>query len=219
MYKKERAEEVLKRLKSEYDNADGTTLNFETPMDLLVATILSAQSTDEQINKITEDLFEKYQTPQDYANAPDEELQEDIRSSGFFRRKTDWIKAAAQKIVEDYGGEVPDNMEDLVSLKGVARKTANIILQNAFDKVAGIAVDTHVDRLSHRLGFTEEKNIDKIERDLMEIFPKEDWMPVNYLLIEHGRAICNAKKPTCNKCVLSDICPSAFTFEHNRNKK
>jgi endonuclease-3 len=216
MDKKGKAEEVLTRLKEEYDDVDGTTLNFDTPMDLLVATILSAQSTDEQINKITQDLFEKYQRPEDYANAPDEELQEDIRSSGFYRRKTNWIKAAAQKIVEDYGGEVPGNMDDLVSLKGVARKTANIILQNAFDKVVGIAVDTHVDRLSHRLGFTEEKNIDKIERELMEIFPKEDWMPVNYLLIEHGRAVCTAKKPQCSKCVLSDICPSAFTFEHNK---
>ena len=219
MDEKERACEILRKLEEEYGDVDGTTLNFETPIDLLVATILSAQSTDEQINKITKDLFRKYKTAEDYAKVSDEEFQEDIKSSGFYRRKTDWIKAAAQKIVEDYSGEVPDNMEDLTSLKGVARKTANIILQNAFGKVVGIAVDTHVDRLSHRLGFTEEKSIDKIERDLMEIFPEDEWMAVNYLLIEHGRAKCTAKKPLCSKCTVSDLCPSAFSFEHNKNLK
>jgi endonuclease-3 len=216
---KERACEILRRLEKEYGDVDGTTLNFETPMDLLVATILSAQSTDEQINKITDDLFKKYKSAEDYAQVSDEEFQEDIKSSGFYRRKTDWIKSAAQKIVDDYNGEVPDNMEDLTSLKGVARKTANIILQNAFGRVVGIAVDTHVDRLSHRLELTEEKNIDKIERDLMEIFPKYNWMAVNYLLIEHGRAICTAKKPLCSKCAINDLCPSAFTFEHNKDLK
>jgi endonuclease-3 len=216
---KERACEILRRLEKEYGDVDGTTLNFETPMDLLVATILSAQSTDEQINTITDDLFKKYKSAEDYAQVSDEEFQEDIKSSGFYRRKTDWIKSAAQKIVDDYNGEVPDNMEDLTSLKGVARKTANIILQNAFGRVVGIAVDTHVDRLSHRLELTEEKNIDKIERDLMEIFPKYNWMAVNYLLIEHGRAICTAKKPLCSKCAINDLCPSTFTFEHNKDLK
>lgn len=215
MDKKERAGEVMKRLKEEYAEGYGTSLNFNTPLDLLVATILSAQSTDEQINKVTEGLFQKYKTAEDYAQVPLEELEEDIKSSGFYRRKAAWIKAATQKIVEDYNGKVPDNMEGLTSLKGVARKTANIVLQNAFDKVVGIAVDTHVDRLSHRLGFTEEKNIDKIERDLMGLFLNEDWMAANYLLIEHGRKICAAKKPLCGECVLKDICPSAFTFEHN----
>jgi endonuclease III len=215
MEDKERAKKILSKLDEEYD-VNGTALNFNTPLNLLVATILSAQSTDEKTNEITEDLFKKYKTAEDYANAPDEKLKEDIRSSGFYNRKADWIKAATQKIVEEYDGEVPDNMEDLTTLKGVARKTANIVLQNAFDKVVGIAVDTHVDRLSHRLGFTEEKDRDKIEKDLMELFPMEDWMKINYLLIEHGRAICEAKKPLCSECAINDLCPSAFTFKHKR---
>lgn len=215
---KERAKKILSKLDEEYD-VNGTALNFNTPLDLLVATILSAQSTDEKINEITEDLFKKYETAEDYANAPDKELKEDIRSSGFYNRKAGWIKATTKKIVEEYDGEVPDNMDDLTSLKGVARKTANIVLQNAFDKVVGIAVDTHVDRLSHRLGFTEEKDRDKIEKDLMELFPTEDWMKINYLLIEHGRAICEAKKPLCSECAINDLCPSTFTFKHNKDKK
>ncbi|MBD3173086.1 endonuclease III [Candidatus Bathyarchaeota archaeon] len=218
MKDKERAKKILSKLGEEYE-VNGTALNFNTPLDLLVATILSAQSTDEKINEITKDLFKKYNKAEDYVNASDEELKEDIKSSGFYNRKADWIKAATQKILEEYNGEVPDNMEDLVSLKGVARKTANIVLQNAFDKVVGIAVDTHVDRLSHRLGFTDEDNRDKIEMDLMEVFPKDDWMKINYLLIEHGRTICEAKKPLCSECAINDLCPSAFTFEHNKDKK
>jgi endonuclease-3 len=218
MKDKERAKIILDKLDEGYD-IKGTTLNFETPLDLLVATILSAQSTDEKTNKITKVLFKKYETAEDYANSSDEELREDIKSSGFYNRKADWIQAANQKIVEEYDGKVPDSMDDLTDLKGVARKTANIVLQNAFDKVIGIAVDTHVDRLGHRLGFTEEKDRDKIEKDLMGLFPKEDWMKINYLLIEHGREICEAKKPLCNECVISDLCPSAFTFEHNKNQR
>lgn len=210
-----RAGKILCKLDEEYD-IHGTALNFNTPLDLLVATILSAQSTDKKINEITEDLFEKYKTAEDYANASDEELKDDIKSSGFYNRKANWIKAATQKIVDEYDGEVPSNMKDLVSLKGVARKTANIVLQNAFDKVVGIAVDTHVDRLSHRLGFTDEDNRNKIEKDLMEVFPEDDWMKINYLLIEHGRAVCTAKRPMCSECVISKLCPSAFTFEHNK---
>jgi len=216
MDKRERAEEIIRRLEEEYSDVDGTVLNWSTPLDLLVATILSAQSTDEQINKITATLFKKYRTAEDYADAPREELAEDIRSSGFYNRKADAIQSAAKTIVEEHGGEVPDTMEELTALKGVARKTANIVLSGAFDKTVGIAVDTHVLRLSKRLGLTEEKNRDKVEQDLMALIPRDKWFAANYLLIEHGRNVCDAKKPDCGDCSLNDICPSAFTFKHNK---
>ena len=213
MEKRERAEEIMKRLEEAYPDVSGTVLNWSTPLDLLVATILSAQSTDEQINKVTASLFKKYRTAADYAYAPREELIEDIRSSGFFNRKADAIQSAAKAIVEEHGGEVPDTMEELTRLKGVARKTANIVLSGAFDKTVGIAVDTHVLRLSHRLGLSEEKNRDKIEADLMALFPRDKWYAVNYFIIEHGRRVCDAKKPLCGRCVLSGVCPSAFSFK------
>lgn len=216
MDKRERAEEIIRRLEEEYPDVDGTVLNWSTPLDLLVATILSAQSTDEQINKITATLFKKYRTAEDYADAPREELAEDIKSSGFYNRKADAIQSAAKTIVEEHGGEVPDTMEELTALKGVARKTANIVLSGAFDKTVGIAVDTHVLRLSKRLGLTEEKNRDKVEQDLMALIPRDKWFAANYLLIEHGRNVCDAKKPDCGDCALNDICPSAFTFKHNK---
>jgi endonuclease-3 len=209
---KERAIEIMRRLEAEYPDVSGTILRHETPLELLVATILSAQATDEQVNKITEELFKKYRSASDYAYAAREELEEDIKSSGFYHRKAEAIQEATRAIVERYGGRVPDTMEELTSLHGVARKTANIVLQGAFGKSVGIAVDTHVDRLSHRLGLTEEKNRDKIERDLMELFLRDKWYAVNYLIIEHGRRVCVAKKPLCNKCTLNDICPSAFSF-------
>lgn len=211
----ERAEKIISLLEEAYPDVGGTALNWETPLELLVATILSAQSTDEQINKITETLFEKYRTAEDYAEAPREELEEDIRSSGFYRRKAKFIQEVTKGLVERHGGEVPPSMEELTSLKGIARKTANIILGNAFGIVEGIAVDTHVWRLAHRLGLSDEKYRDKIERDLMEAFPREKWLAVNYLLIEHGRRVCDAKKPDCESCVLNELCPSAFTFPHN----
>lgn len=209
------AERIITLLEEAYPDVRGTSLNWETPLDLLVATILSAQSTDEQINKVTKTLFEKYRKAADYAYAPREQLEEDIRSSGFFRRKAEAIQEAGRVIVEEQGGEVPSSMEDLTRLKGVARKTANIVLGNAFGIVEGVAVDTHVWRLSQRLGLTEQKNREKIERDLMAVFPREKWLAVNYLLIEHGRRACDAKKPRCGECVLSGLCPSAFTFPHN----
>lgn len=212
---KEIAERIITLLEEAYPDVRGTSLNWETPLDLLVATILSAQSTDEQINKVTKTLFEKYRKAADYAYAPREQLEEDIRSSGFFRRKAEAIQEAGRVIVEEHGGEVPSSMEDLTRLKGVARKTANIVLGNAFGIVEGVAVDTHVWRLSQRLGLTEQKNREKIERDLMAVFPREKWLAVNYLLIEHGRRACDAKKPRCGECVLSGLCPSAFTFPHN----
>jgi endonuclease-3 len=219
MDKKCRAIEILEKLKEEYSNVDGTSLNFKTPLDILIATILSARSTDEQINKITKALFKKYKTAKDYAKVPLEELQEDIKSSGFYRQKAQWIQEATRRIVDDYNGEVPDNMEDLTSLKGVARKTANIVLQNAFNKVKGIAVDTHVGRLSRRFGLTDEKYTDKIEKDLMKLFPQYEWMAVNYLLIKHGREICDARKPLCSNCILNELCLSAFTFDHDLKNK
>ena len=206
---------IITLLEREYPETAGTSLNWQTPLELLVATILSAQSTDEQINKVTSTLFEKYRTSTDYAYAPRAQLENDIRSSGFFRRKADAIQEACRVITEVHGGEVPSTMDELTNLKGVARKTANIVLGNAFGIIEGIAVDTHVWRLSHRLGLSEEKNRDKIERDLMKVFPQEKWLAVNYLLIEHGRAICDAKKPDCEVCILSTLCLSAFTFPHN----
>ncbi len=211
----EKGRTIITLLEEEYPETTGTSLNWRTPLELLVATILSAQSTDEQINKVTSTLFEKYRTASDYAYAPREQLENDVRSSGFFRRKADAIQEACRVITEEHGGEVPSTMDELTSLKGAARKTANIVLGNAFGIIEGIAVDTHVWRLSHRLGLSEEKNRDKIERDLMEVFPREKWLAVNYLLIEHGRRVCDAKKPDCAVCILSDQCPSAFTFPHN----
>jgi endonuclease-3 len=212
---REKAERIIELLEEEYPEARGTSLHWETPLDLLVATILSAQSTDEQINKITKGLFRKYRTAADYANAPREELEEDIRSSGFYKRKAEFIQNVAGGLVEDFGGEVPRSIEELTSLKGVARKTANIVLGNAYGVVEGIAVDTHVWRLAHRLGLSDKKVREKIEKDLMEFFPREKWLAVNYLLIEHGRKVCDAKKPDCDNCILSELCPSAFTFSHN----
>ena len=206
---------IITLLEEEYPETTGTSLNWRTPLELLVATILSAQSTDEQINKVTSTLFEKYRSAADYAYASREQLENDVRSSGFFRRKADAIQEACRVIAEEHGGEVPSTMDELTNLKGVARKTANVVLGNAFGIIEGIAVDTHVWRLSHRLGLSEVKNRDKIERDLMEVFPREKWLAVNYLLIEHGRKVCDAKKPDCGACVLSEFCPSAFTFPHN----
>ena len=207
------ASEVIRLLNKEYPG-EGTALNYSNPLELLVATILSAQSTDKQINKITVDLFRKYRTVHDYAKAVQEELEEDIRSSGFFRNKAKNIIGSARMIVDEFGGEVPRTMEELLHLPGVARKTANIVLYVGFGKTAGIAVDTHVKRLSRKLGLTGESNPEKIERDLMELLPREHWGPLNYLLISHGRTICRAKKPNCEECVLSHRCPSASFSVH-----
>jgi endonuclease-3 len=213
---RERAARVLELLEEEYQGVKGTELRWGTPLELLVATILSAQSTDEQINKVTKTLFAKYRTAADYADAPRGELEKDIKSSGFFHRKAELIQEASRQIVEEFGGEVPRTMDGLLRLKGVARKTANIVLGNAYGVVEGIAVDTHVMRLSLRLGFTKQKDRDKIERDLMGLFPREKWFSINYLLIAHGRRVCEAKRPDCEHCVVNRLCPSAFTFPHNR---
>jgi len=216
MNDRERAHEVIRRLEAEYPSVEGTELTHHTPLELLVATVLSAQATDAQINKVTKELFKKYKTAQDYVTVKREELEQDIRSSGFFRRKADAIQTLSQTLIDEHEGQVPDTMEELVNLKGVGRKTANIVLAGAFGKIVGIAVDTHVHRLSRLLCLSGQKNPVKVERELMDLFPQDKWWAVNYMLITHGRRVCDAKKPNCEGCVLTDLCPSAFTFKHNK---
>lgn len=214
-----RVKDIIHILRRDYPDSR-TALRFEDPFQLLVATILSAQCTDEQVNKITPGLFRKYPKPADFAEADPGTLEKEIKSTGFFRNKTKSIMGAARKIVSDFNGRVPDKMEDLISLPGVARKTANIVLSSGFGKAEGIAVDTHVKRLSDRLGLSREKNPDKIEKDLLKIVPKKDWLDFNYLLVNHGRTFCQAKKPKCPECRLRRICPSAGTFESGlQNRK
>ncbi|WP_022854310.1 endonuclease III [Thermodesulfatator atlanticus] len=204
---KKRLEEVIRRLKEAYPHAK-IALKFSNPLELLVATILSAQCTDERVNQVTENLFKKYRSAKDYATAPLEELSQDIRPTGFYQQKAKYIKECARKIIDEFGGEVPRTMEDMLKLPGVARKTANIVLYNAYGIVEGIPVDTHVRRLAQRLGFTQEKNPDKIEKDLQAIVPREDWGLIAYVLQAHGREVCKARKPLCEKCVVKDLCPS-----------
>ncbi len=208
MDKKKQVTEIIDRLKREYGEPR-TALRFKTPFELLVAVILSAQCTDERVNKITPALFERFPGPKEMANANVEEIEELVRSCSFFRNKAKSIHNAAKMIVDRFGGRLPDNMNDLIKLPGVARKTANVVLYNAFGKNEGIAVDTHVKRLSKRLGLTDQTNPVKIENELMEIVPKKYWGLVTYLLIEHGRKVCKAKNPDCKNCILNDICPSA----------
>jgi len=199
--------EILKRLRKVYPEPH-TALRHGSPFELLVATVLSAQTTDLHVNKVTEALFRKYRTVKDYAEVPLERLRKDVSSINFYNNKAKNIQASARMIIERFGGEVPRSMEELVTLPGVARKTANIILSNAFGINEGIAVDTHVNRLSNRLGLTKHDDPVKIERDLMAITPKEEWSNLSHLLIFHGRAVCQAKKPRHGECVLYDICPS-----------
>jgi endonuclease-3 len=205
---KDRIGEILEILYRDYSQSH-TSLKFKKPLQIMVATILSAQCTDKRVNMITPSLFRKYQTPADFASAEQEELEEEIRSTGFFRNKAKNIINASKKIVEDFKGKVPDEMEDLITLPGVARKTANIVLSSAFKKAQGIAVDTHVSRLSQRLGLSMEKDPNKIERDLMKLVPREDWIDFNYMLVNHGRKICPARKPLCPQCEMKHLCPSA----------
>jgi len=199
--------DIVEILRKEYPDVKGTALHYTNPLELLVATILSAQTTDERVNIVTKDLFKKYRTASDYANADLEELRNDIKSINFYRNKAKYIKECCRIIVEEYDGKVPDSMEELIRLPGVSRKTANVVLSNAFRKDEGIVVDTHVMRLSQRLGLTEEKDRDKIEQDLMKKFPKEKWFDLANLLIAHGRRVCKARQPLCQKCVLKEICP------------
>jgi endonuclease III len=207
MTAKEKIAEVLRRLKKEYPDPK-TALNFSGPFQLLSATILSAQATDLLVNKVTDKLFKKYRSIQDFADAPLEELQQDVSSINFYKTKAKNIQTSAKIILESFHGKVPKTMEELVTLPGVARKTANIILSNAYGIDEGIAVDTHVKRLAGLLGLTKNEDPVKIEQDLVAITPKEDWRNISHLLIFHGRTICQAKKPKHNECVLYDICPS-----------
>lgn len=205
----QRAPEIVKRLSKAYPDAR-VALNFTNPLECLVATILSAQCTDERVNIVTKSLFKKYRSPKDYLKVADSELAADIKSTGFFNQKTKSIRGACARIVEVYGGKVPDTMEDLITLPGVARKTANIVLGNSYGVVEGIAVDTHVRRLAERLGFSDEKDPDKIEQDLMRSIPRKRWFDFTYALIDHGRSICVARKPRCEECPVSDLCPSSL---------
>ena len=200
--------EVFSRLKRAYPDAR-TELDYQTPLQLVVATILSAQCTDKRVNMVTPLLFQTFPTAAALADAPSQQLEEIIKSTGFFRNKTKSLIGLGKALVERYNGEVPDSMDALVKLPGVGRKTANVILGNAFGKDEGIVVDTHVARLSLRLGFTRETDPVKIEQDLVRLFPREDWTLLAHLLIFHGRRVCVARTPKCEICVLNDICPSS----------
>jgi endonuclease-3 len=205
---KTRTREVIRRLKRAYPGAK-CSLNHTNPFELLIATILSAQCTDERVNIVTADLFRKYRKPEDYLTVSPRELEKDIQSTGFFRNKTKSIQGTSKMLTEQYGGEVPQTMDELLELPGVARKTANVVLGNAFDIHAGVVVDTHVTRLSHRLAFTQQKTAEKIEQDLIPIVPKKDWVIFPHLMIYHGRKICKARNPLCAECTIEKQCPSS----------
>ncbi len=205
----ERVLKIIELLKNEYPKIR-TALNYMDPLELLVATILSAQCTDVRVNLVTKELFKKYRSSEDYANADIETFQDEIRSTGFFRNKSKNIISSNKMIIERFDSTVPSTMDELIQLPGVARKTANIVLSNAYGILEGIAVDTHVKRLSKKLGLTMNTDPNKIEQDLMKITPKKEWSNISHLLIFHGRAVCNARKPRCNECVLNWLCPSSL---------
>ena len=204
----QRAPLLIRRLRKAYPEAH-VALDFTNALECLIATMLSAQCTDARVNMVTKVLFKKYRSPQDYLKVPEDELKDDIRSTGFFNQKTKSIRGACTRIVEVYGGNVPDTMEDLITLPGVARKTANIVTGNAFGAVYGIAVDTHVRRVSNRLGFSDSQDPEVIEQDLITIIPKARWFDFTYVIIDHGRSICHARKPNCADCPVNDLCPSS----------
>ena len=199
---------IIRRLKKHYPEAE-CSLTHRNPLQLLVATILSAQCTDERVNLVTKDLFREYKSAADYANANPEVLEEQIKSTGFFRNKAKSILGMANKLVEQHGGKVPRTMEELVALPGVGRKTANVVLGNAFGINEGVVVDTHVKRISNRLGLTKNGDPEKIEQDLMKLVPRPEWTLWPHLLIHHGRAICQARSPKCEVCPINDLCPAA----------
>jgi endonuclease III len=207
--------DVIDRLKREYPDAH-TELDWTNPLELLVATMLSAQTTDVRVNQVTEALFREYRTAADYAEADADELEEDIRPTGFYRNKARALQGMARALLEEHGGVVPRTMAELVALPGVGRKTANVVLGNAFGVDEGIVVDTHVRRVSSRLGLTTNEDPEKIEQDLTAVVPREDWTIFSHLLIFHGRRVCKARKPDCPSCVLNDICPSAFYYKAPR---
>ncbi|MBK7393635.1 MAG: endonuclease III [Chloracidobacterium sp.] len=204
--KKQRTAEIIKRLKKAYPDAH-CALVHSNAFELLIATILSAQCTDVRVNIVTADLFRKYRGPADFLNVAQIELEKDIHSTGFFRNKAKNIQAACKRIIEVYSGNVPQTMDDLLTLGGVARKTANVVMGNAFGIASGVVVDTHVSRLSQRLGLTKEKTPEKIERDLEKLVPTKNWVMFPHWMIYHGRQICDARKPKCGECTLADICP------------
>jgi endonuclease III len=213
----DRAPVIIRRLKKAYPDAT-VALKFSTPLEMLVATILSAQCTDERVNQVTqgrEGLFARYRDPGDYLEVPESKLAAELKPTGFFNQKARAIRGASRKIVDEFGGEVPQRMAELIALPGVARKTANIVQGNSYptrhrkDPDAGIAVDTHVRRVSQRLGFTSRSDPDKIERDLMRMIPRKDWFGFTYVLIEHGRRVCKAPRPRCEVCPVNDLCPSS----------
>lgn len=201
-------QEVIARLRETHPDAH-CELNYETPMQLLAATILSAQCTDERVNSVTPELFDRYPTVEAFAEADQTEVEEIVRPTGFFRQKARYIRGAAQRLLSEHGGEIPEEMDRLLELPGVARKTANVVLGEIYGIAEGITVDTHVKRLARRLGLTEETDPVKVERDLMAIIPRESWIEISHLLIFHGRRICFARNPNCPGCPLNDICPSA----------
>ncbi|MFQ3476806.1 endonuclease III [Halonotius sp. F2-221B] len=199
---------VIDRLYDTYPDLE-ISLNFSSRLELLIAVILSAQCTDERVNKVTADLFEKYDSAADYANADQKELAEDLSSVTYYNNKASYIRSACQTIIDDHDGEVPDTMDELTELSGVGRKTANVVLQHGHEIVEGVVVDTHVQRLSRRLGITEEERPEAIETELMDLVPEDDWQWYTHLLISHGRETCTAINPDCEECVLEDICPSS----------
>lgn len=207
--KQKNAQQVLSVLKKLYPDPHHY-LRFENPFQLLVATILSAQCTDEKVNAVTAELFRQYPGPEDFARAALDEIEEAVRPTGFFRNKAKSIKGASEEIVERFGGEVPGTMDELVSLPGIARKSANAILQHGFSKVEGVVVDTHVIRLAWRLGWTDQKDPVKIERDLMALFDRQEWRWIPFYLKNHGRAVCRAPTPRCGECAVAVLCPSAL---------
>lgn len=210
--RRQRVAAVLPLLQKMYPQAK-CSLNFRNPLELLVATILSAQSTDDRVNIVTRDLFRKYRSAVDYARAPQEMLEQDIRSTGFYRNKAKSLRGMAQKLVEEHNGEVPRTMEALTALPGVGRKTANVVLGNAYGQNVGVTVDTHVTRLANRLGLTDHLvDAVKIEQDLMQVVPQDQWTVWSHLLIHHGRAICQSRKPRCTECPLLPHCPAGQKF-------
>ena len=213
--RKERTEEIIKLLKRAHSDAR-CALNHSNAFELLIATILSAQCTDERVNIVTADLFRKYRKPEDYLKVPAVELQQDIRTTGFFRNKTKSIQGACRMLVEEFDSQVPRSMEELLKLPGVARKTANVVLGVAYGVAAGVVVDTHVSRLSQRLGLTKKKDAGKIEQDLIELVPRKDWIIFAHLLIFHGRRVCKARRPLCEECVVEKLCPSSLLKQRNR---
>jgi len=203
---------IIEELRRLYPDAK-CSLNFSNPLELLIATQLSAQCTDERVNMVTVDLFKKYRSVEDFATVSQEELEQDIKSTGFYRNKAKNVRAASQRIITAYGGEVPRTMEEILTLPGVARKTANVVLGNAFGIVVGFVVDTHIGRLARRFAWTSSEDPVKVEQDLMRIVPQKDWLDLSHMLIYHGRAICTARKPLCAQCALARLCPSAFLVQ------